>query len=117
MIVRAIDIDGDWFFGKGKNDYRSGNDAIAERITTRLRSFLGNCFFDTTAGIDWFNLLGSKNQNLLNLAIKSIIAKTPQVTGIASSSFTLLSDRSLNVVFTVSTVYSSSFTGEVNISI
>ena len=108
MIVRAIDSNGDWLFGKGINDYRTDNDAITQSIGTRLRSLLGNCFFDLGAGIDWFNLLGSKNQPGLNLAISSTILNTEGVTGLLQLSSNLdFVDRSFSVTYKVQTVYST----------
>lgn len=80
MRVRALDGVGDWTFGKGQNDYLFGKEAIGQNIQTRVSSFLGDCFFDTAAGIDWFNLLGSKNELGLNLAISAVILNTPGVT-------------------------------------
>lgn len=107
MICRAIDINGDWLFGKGKNDYKQRNDAIAQDIQTRLQSFLGDCFFDTASGIDWFNLLGSKNQIALNLAISAVLLNTPDVTGILQLSVFLDVNRLLTVQYRVQTVYST----------
>lgn len=81
MIVRALDSNGDWTFGKGKNDYLSGNAAVAQLIKTRLLSFLGDCFFDTGAGLDWFTYLGSKDQTAVNLAVAAVILNTPDQNG------------------------------------
>lgn len=89
MIVRALDENGDWTFGKGRNNYKSGVLAVAQNIQTRLQSFLGDCFFDTAAGIDWFNLLGTKNQLQLKLAISSVILNTENVASIISLSLNL----------------------------
>lgn len=106
MIVRAIDVNGDWLFGRGRNDYRTNQQAIAQNIKTRLISFLGDCFFDTTAGIDWFNLLGGKDQTALNLAINAVILNTEGVTG-GLQTFTGLNDaRVFTVQYKVQTVYS-----------
>lgn len=108
MRVRAIDIENDWLFGKGQNDYRQNVDAVTQTIKTRLQSFLGDCFFDTGAGIDWFNLLGGKSTLQLNLAIKAVILNTENVTGILEL-FTLLdSDRTFTVQYRVQTTYSIS---------
>lgn len=107
-ICRAIDSNGDWLFGKGKNDYITNNAEIAQDIQTRLLSFLGDCFFDATAGIDWFNFLsGSKNQNALNLAVNSTILNTAGVQGMIQLSVNLSSVRIFNVQYRVQTVYSS----------
>lgn len=106
-LVRALDTNKDWMFGQGLSDYISYNQAIAQNINTRLSSFLGNCFFDLGAGIDWFNLLGSKNQVALNLAISTTILNTQQVTGILQLSVVLDSRRNLTVTYSAQTVYSS----------
>jgi len=64
MIFRNIDENGDWDFGKGIQDFTSGNKAIGLNIKTRIQSWVGDCFFDMNAGIDWLNRLGSKNQRI-----------------------------------------------------
>lgn len=106
MIVRLIDSSGDWLFGKGQNDYLSANAAVAQNIKTRLLSFLGNCFFDTSAGIDWFNLLGTKNQLSINLAVSATILNTANVTGILQLSVNLTTTRVFTISYRVQTTYS-----------
>jgi len=107
MRVRALDANGDWTFGKGQNDYKFGRDAAAQAIGTRLKSFTGDCFFDIGAGIDWWNLLGSKNRLALELAISNSILNTPGVTRIVPNTFssTLDADRNLSVSCQVDTVF------------
>ena len=82
MLIRALDEDNDWTFGKGRNNYKKDGIALLQDIETRLKEFLGDCFFNLTAGIDWFNLLGNKDQTALNLAISTVILNTPAVTGL-----------------------------------
>lgn len=106
MKVRALDSTGDFEFGKGFNNYKQDQDAIAQILQTRLQSFLGDCFFNSQAGIDWFNLLGSKNQLALNLAISSTILNTQNVTGIKQLFVELNADRVFTVSYKVQTVYS-----------
>jgi hypothetical protein len=107
MIIRALDSNGDWTYGKGQNNYNSGNAAIAEDIQTRLASFLGDCFFDTGAGIDWFNLLGAKDQIAINLAVSAVILNTSNVTGILQLSIVLNSGtRAIVIQYQVVTTYS-----------
>lgn len=106
MIVRSLDVNGDWQFGKGKNDYLSANKAIVQNIATRLNSFLGDCFFALDAGLDWFNLLGSKDQLALELAVRSVILNTDGVTAIVDVSINLEeTTRRINMKYTVETVY------------
>jgi hypothetical protein len=105
MIVRSIDGNNDWLFGKGKNDYKKDRSAIAQNIKTRLQSFLGDCFFALSDGIDWFNLLGSKNVLELRLAISSVILNTQGVTEIVSVNvIENNSSRTLSVQYEVNTV-------------
>lgn len=112
MRVRAIDnATGDWLFGKGANDYRVNNDAVTQNINTRLNSFLGDCFFDQGAGINWFNLLGAKDQTALNLAISTVILNTPQVVRILQLAVSLSDKRRMTVTYRVLTSYSVSTSG------
>lgn len=106
MRVRAIDGTHDWLYGKGQNDYRTGLLATAQNIDTRLSSFLNDCFFDTGAGIDWFNLLGGKDELSLNLAVSAVILNTQDVTGLLQLSITLNSARLLTISYQVQTTYS-----------
>lgn len=105
--VRELDVEHDWLFGKGQNDYLTGNKAVAQSIDTRLNSFLGDCFFDLGAGIDWFNQLGAKNQVALNLSISAVIINTPNVTGLLQLSINLDAARRLTVSYRVQTTYST----------
>jgi hypothetical protein len=105
MKVRAIDSQNDWTFGKGKNDYKSGIDACAQNIKTRLQLFLGDCFFALENGIDWFNLNGSKNIEMISISVRTTILNTPDVIGINSLSISLDNSRVLSFQYEASTVY------------
>lgn len=111
MIVRAIDSNADWNFGKSLNDYISGNMQIQQDIRTRLLSFLGNCFFATTDGINWYGLLGYKNNLALTLAISAAILNTNGVTGMLQLNVSLNANRQFFISYEVQTVYST--TGDV----
>lgn len=107
MIVRALDSSGDWTFGKSLNDYLSANKAVKQNIKTRLLEFLGDCFFNITAGIDWFTLLGgSKNELALSLNISSVILNTQFVVAIKQLTIGLDKNRKFTVSYQVQTSYS-----------
>ena len=111
MIVRALDSDGDWTYGKGKNNYLTDLNAVVQNINSRVKSFLGDCFFDLGAGIDWFHLIGSKNQTTLNLSIAAVILNTEDVTGILLLNVDLDHEtRSFSVSYKVQTSYSTTIT-------
>lgn len=61
MIIRNLDASGDWTFGQGRQNYLRNDDAVALNVATRLRCFLNDCFWATQFGVDWWNLLGTKN--------------------------------------------------------
>ena len=105
MIVRATDSDGDFIFGSGKNNYRKGNAAIAQLIRSNLLMFLGECFFDIYAGLDWFNLLGNKNQLALEIAVNATILNTYGVTSVTKLSAVLSASRNLTITYTCSTIF------------
>ncbi len=107
MSVRALDADHDWTFGKGRNDYKYYNNAVQQNIQTRVLSFLGDCFFATNKGIDWFNLLGTKDDTNLLLAIAAQILNDEEVTGLLQLSANTSTDRVLTVSYQVQTVYST----------
>ena len=110
MKVRAIDSNHDWTFGLGLQDYKIDERAVGQNIKTRLLSFYGDCFFDSSAGIDWFNLLGYGTQELLLMSIKQTILATPNVVGINDVKL-IVDERSRNftVTYDVQTVYSRSY--------
>lgn len=108
MRVRGLDTNGDWLFGKGRNDYKRDIQAVIQNIGTRLQSFLGDCFFDTGAGIDWFNLLGQRSTLPLQLAIAAVILNTAGVTGLIELAVSLSeTSRRVTITYAVNTVYST----------
>lgn len=114
MIVRAIDVNHDWLFGKGRNDYKSDLAAVAQSIDTRLNCFLGDCFFATNFGIDWFNLLGNKDLETLNLAISTVILNTQNVVKLNQLSSVLDSSRNLTVRYEVTATSGVPVQGELS---
>jgi hypothetical protein len=59
-------------------------------------------------GVDWFNLLGSKNELSLNLAIRTTILNTPDVTGLQELLVNLSDNRIFSVTYRVTTAYEGS---------
>lgn len=113
MTFRNLDTNHDWTFGSGKNNYVSENQEIALNIKTRILSFLGDCFFATDEGIDWFNLLDYRYQDRLENAVQEVVVKTPGVTGINSIDILTTADRQIRIAYDVQTIYSSSYTDEI----
>lgn len=62
MIVRELDKNHDWTFGRGKSNYLSKSDAIAQSVKTKLLSLKNDWFLNLKDGIGWFDYL-EKNSN------------------------------------------------------
>jgi hypothetical protein len=106
-IVRGLDQNHDWLFGIGKNAYLSQTQAIAQQIRSRLLEFKRDCFWNVQAGVDWFKYLGGKDQLGLDLAVRTVILNTPQVTGLKSLVLNLNhKTRELKLQYEAVTVFS-----------
>lgn len=117
MIFRNLNSENDWTFGKGKNNFATENEAISLNIKTRIKSWLGDCFFATDAGIDWINRLGSKNQReLLEADLRNIILQSEGVAGILSFTSELI-NRQFSATYEITTIYSKSFQDNVTVGI
>jgi len=115
MIFRNLTSDNDWTFGSGKQNFTSRNTAIGLNIKTRIQSWVNDCFFDQSAGIDWINRIGSKNQRLLlELDLRRIILQSEGVTSIKEFD-TILNDRAFVADYSVLTIYSQEFTDTLNL--
>lgn len=85
MKVSGLDQDGDWVFGRGRASYKSASDAIAQNVSTRLRSFSRDWFLNVDEGIDWINLLGERNtERKILRAIEKTVLTTEGVRSITS---------------------------------
>lgn len=111
MIFRNLDETGDWTFGRGKQNYVDRNEAIGLNIKTRLYSWVGDCFFDQKAGIDWVNRLGSKAQRfLLEMDLRRLILQSEGVTGMTGFDTVLdAATRKFFANYEVQTIYSAKY--------
>lgn len=111
-IVRTLSPVKDWTYGNNLSGYLQGNPAIGQQINCRLLQFLGECFWDTQAGIDWFGWLGGKNPVGLNLAISTVILNTTGVLKINTLDFKVdVNTRRFSINWNVTTIYSKYYPG------
>lgn len=107
MSFRALDSNGDWVFGNGRQSYFVAEDAINADIATALKVFVGECFFALNAGVDWWNLLGGKDEQGIILGCRKVIASRAGVARINSVTATLdRGSRKLSVTYNIDTIYS-----------
>jgi hypothetical protein len=116
MITRALDASHDWTFGKGRQDYLREGEAIAQSIKTRLMSFVGDCYFDQDAGIDWWRFMGGKERQALLAQIRSIILNTEGVLRIPELNAVFNpATRGIQISYTIDTIYTFGQPGGVQI--
>jgi hypothetical protein len=104
MRVRALDVNHDWCFGKGKNSYLRDLDALKQNIKTRILSWKGNCFFALEDGVDWNNWFNIGTKTFLDLDIKRTILQTDGVIRM-NSYISTITDRSIGMEVDLTTIY------------
>lgn len=107
MLFRGLTSNSDWQFGQGLESYVSGEQAIGLNIKTRLLSFLGNCFFDNLAGINWFVYFGTPGQQQqILLSTQAVILQSYGVTKVNSVLLNQLSNGTAILTFNINDIYS-----------
>jgi len=79
MIIRNLDVNNDWQFGKGIQDYKRDLDAIELNIKTRLKSWKGDCFYLPAEGVDYNNFLDVGTKTFLDSDVKRVILQSEGV--------------------------------------
>lgn len=116
MTVRSLDINHDFTFGTGVQNYLTTQEEIIQNIETRLLSFVNDCYFDMGAGIDWRRLLGRKNtEDEIVLSCRSVILATENVVQVNSISASV-SNRQIIIEYNIDTIYSTQFQQSLNIT-
>ena len=66
----------------------SGADALAQRLRGRLRLWLGEWFGDTSIGIPWLQMLGTKDaQAYAEATLRRVVSSCPGVAAVESFDF------------------------------
>ena len=112
-MFRNLDANNDWTFGIGQNNYVTEQQESALNLRTRIMSFLGDCFFATNEGIDWWNLLDYRYQDRLEKAVQDVIKDTPGVTAINSVDILIGANRKIRIQYDIQTIYSTSYVEEI----
>jgi len=105
MINLALGDDGDIYTQNYQLARISGNEQMAQRISTRLKLFLAEWFLDTGQGVPWFEQILVKNprRTLVFGVLKRTILETPGVQELTSFDIVERDDRKIMVQFTVTT--------------
>lgn len=102
-------------FGQGFGSYAKAQNAIALDIATTVRSWVGNCFFDPTFGIDWINRMNPGQESNLLVELRTAIAKVDGVVRVNEMSVSVdRVSRKATINYNVDTIYTQSFQAELN---
>lgn len=105
MLFRSLDSNWDWNFGGGVSDYSDETMAIAYDVKSKILSWYGDCFFDAEAGIDWKNILGTKDQKeVLDLNVKRIVSDEEGITEVTFFDSSI-DNRKYNCTIRFKTIY------------
>jgi len=108
MIIRNIDVNGDWIYGKGKNDYMRDLNALKVDLITRLKQWKFDCFFAVDEGIDYKNFLDRGTQIFLDNDIKRVTLQTDGVLRMDTFESTIeLDERIYQAEMNIATIYGS----------
>lgn len=110
MIIRTVDGENDWNFGKGIASYASAEQAINENVKHRLLSWVGDCFFALNDGVDWKSRLDIGQQSALEQELRSVIMNSEGVMAVNSVAVVFTgSSRLFTITFNIDTIYSQNF--------
>lgn len=116
MIFRQLDVNGDWTFGKGIQNFAQNQQAIALNLQTLIRSWVGDCFFSLPTGINWKQLMNYGQSANLDSALQILILQAYGIVNVASATILFNSaTRNFTASYTVNTVYSTSITSQLSI--
>lgn len=115
MIFRNLTSSGDWTFGAGRQNYSKDDQALMLQIATRLKTFLTECFFDNDIGLPWFDLIDSKNKDVIILSVKAEISNLEGVLKVNELEYTFDENRKLTIKYAITTLYNINLVGVVQI--
>ena len=104
MKVRRLDPFGDWTFGQGRANYADRGESTAQRVRTRLLSFLGDWFLNLDQGLPWIDDF-ERPGNLVDIerAARLTILQTTGVAQLDELDLVLSADRVLTMTAEITT--------------
>ena len=107
MKFRRLNSNGDWHFGRGVSNYADSDEAILLNCKTRLLSFKQDWFLDQNQNIDWFTILGQKNneETILN-EVERVCLNSEGIVNVVSIDIVKSTNRSASIEIVVNTIFS-----------
>ena len=114
--VSGLDINGDWTLGAGLANYIEEDDAIAQNVVTRIKSFQNDWFLDTSKNIDWLNILGSKNNELIIISeVTRVVKETNGVINVNSVEVISTDNRNATIEIDYDSIYNENILSKVEV--
>ena len=106
MKFRRLKND-DWTFGRGISNYADSDEAILLNCKTRLMSFKQDWFLDQNQNIDWFTILGQKNneETIIN-EIERVCLNSEGIVNVVLIDIVKSTNRSASIEIVVNTIFS-----------
>lgn len=115
-MVRKLDREHDWTFGRNKANYIRGQAEILQNVKTRIQSFTNDWLFDIDANIDWINLLGSFNKKgEIEREVKRVTLATDGVVAIREFGI-IIQNREATITMTIDTIFSENVAIEIGVA-
>lgn len=115
-MTRGLDKNHDWTFGNGLNNYKTGDDEIAQNVKTRLLSFQNDWYLDEGAEIDWITLLGQKNNEAsIKAEVERVTLETDGVIRVNRVDVSV-ANRNASIIVEFDTINNENLTSEVSVN-
>lgn len=115
MRVSRVTPNNDWTFGKGKANNAVNSEAIRQNVAARIRSFANDWFLDISANIDWFNILGNKNNDqIIRTEVTRVTLSTDGVATLDKFEL-VVTDRDANIIIEFTDIFEESSNTDISI--
>lgn len=115
-MTRGIDLNRDWNFGNGLNNYTTKDDEISQNVITRILSFENDWYLDEDAEIDWFTLLGQRNnQKAIEQEVRRVTMETDGVLRVNEVSITV-ANRNASIIVKYDTINNENLISGVSVN-
>jgi hypothetical protein len=117
MRVSRLDKNGDWTFGNGRASYATGSEAIRQNVITRIKSFKNDWFLDISSNIDWFNILGNRNnKKIIESEVRRVTLETEGVLTFDKMEIVENSKRNAIITIEFTTIFDKEIKAEIGIT-
>lgn len=117
MSVSALDKNGDWTFGRGRSNYLRSSAEIAQNVITRIKSFKDDWFLSIDENIDWFTILGNRNnKETIRNEVSRVVLATEGVKTLDRLELIDAGSRNLTIFLEYTDIFDEKFSKELGLT-